>query len=502
MAITMPSSFFHQTNSTTTTAAGTTKLRDPPDSSQPTSPRHASAHHFSSRTLKSLFTTKRSPGERAASVVTSSSVFSNAGVDINEGQETQGRMRDRLTLMGTGKRRSEPQVTVRFGNGTSNDATVKQREGRATDGKAGGSRLMQGTVASRSKAANVCSDPPPATSTGTVRFPTTVSKNNEIKIVSTSSTCDSEKLASSGALAHDAVPLRKKKNSLSLFLSSSKARASVSSSPTESTKASAASDQAKGHDDTLKARVVSNPAGNKPYVDRIRGEVKRSQTIVKKRTPVERQPANAEGEVLKQPTAYPPSSPLPNVAIDDLLQPTSPSTTRFTREAPRDSLHMSRPQTTRRLSPRAQPNGSGTVSPRGESTPTTGTSTVRAQSPISVDNQPQGSRLGAGDLVGPDDGNHFVLRLAVTYLSKTILPELRSSRHDSRDRAISSNASSEVFKQRKGLIELLRPLERMERSWGIDWMLKGKEGFKVSFRMKEKERDGFRIAIADGKLLM
>jgi hypothetical protein len=486
------------------TAAGTTKLRETPDSAQPTSPRHASGHHFSGRTLRSLFTTKRPAGERAGSIVTSSSVFSNGGTlrsDSNEGQETQGRMRDRLTLMGTSKRKSEPQATVRFGNGTSNDATVKQRDGRSTDAKAGGSRLMQGTIASRSKAANVYSDPPPATSTGTVRFPTTDFKGTEIKIVSTNSTEDSENLASSVSSAHDAVPIRKKKNSLSLFLSSSKARAGVSSSASGSAKAPAATAQARSRDDTLKARVVSNPAGDRSYLDRIRGEVKRSQTTMKKRIPVERQPPNAADDVLRQPPVDTLASPRLDMAKEDSPELTVPLATRSTREAPRDP-HTSRPQPTRRLSPRNQPNGSGTNSPRVGSIPTTGTSTVRAQSPIAVDNQPQGSRLGGSDAIGPDDGNHFVLRLAVTYLSKTILPELRSSRQESRDRATSSYASTEVLKHRKGLIELLRPLERMERSWGIDWMLKGKEGFKLSSRTKEKESDGFRTAIADGKLLM
>jgi hypothetical protein len=42
----------------------------------------------------------------------------------------------------------------------------------------------------------------------------------------------------------------------------------------------------------------------------------------------------------------------------------------------------------------------------------------------------------------------------------------------------------------------------MERSWGIDWMLRGKEGFKVSSRTREKERDTFRQAIGDGSLLL
>ena len=48
--------------------------------------------------------------------------------------------------------------------------------------------------------------------------------------------------------------------------------------------------------------------------------------------------------------------------------------------------------------------------------------------------------------------------------------------------------TGERGRYRKGLIELSRPLERMERSWGIEWMLRGKEGFAVSSRTKEKEK--------------
>jgi hypothetical protein len=102
------------------------------------------------------------------------------------------------------------------------------------------------------------------------------------------------------------------------------------------------------------------------------------------------------------------------------------------------------------------------------------------------------------------EGDHFVLRLAVTYLTKTVLPEIRSSRRESHNGRNNTNQipSNPAHGYRKDLIEKLRPLERMERSWGIDWMLRGKEGFKVSSRTREKERDTFRQAIGDGSLLL
>lgn len=95
--------------------------------------------------------------------------------------------------------------------------------------------------------------------------------------------------------------------------------------------------------------------------------------------------------------------------------------------------------------------------------------------------------------------SHFMLRMAVTYLTKTIMPELRSARQTAKSSG--GQESDDHARRRKDLIERLRALERMDRAWGIDWMLKGKEGFLVSSKTREKERDALRSAVADWLLM-
>jgi hypothetical protein len=143
------------------------------------------------------------------------------------------------------------------------------------------------------------------------------------------------------------------------------------------------------------------------------------------------------------------------------------------------------------------------TSPAVTSSRTTSATASRVHSPNPSHDRPAAPRT-QNEATNGQEGDHFVLRLAVTYLTKTVLPEIRSSRRESHNGRNNTNQipSNPAHGYRKDLIEKLRPLERMERSWGIDWMLRGKEGFKVSSRTREKERDTFRQAIGDGSLLL
>jgi hypothetical protein len=508
----MPSSFFPPTN-TTATARKTGRPNDRPESPMPTSPRQPSSHHFSGKTLKSLFTTRRSPHDepRAASVVTSSSIFSAGGTirtgPTIDGKETQGRMR---TLMGTSKRKSDTPGTIKVGNvmENGNDKTVKQKEDRSRDGPPGtSSRLFQGTIASRSRAVNtrdVHINPPSAVSTGTVRFPSIIPKDAELKIVSSTSTDENDTDTSGLPHTPEIQPSRKKKNSLSFFLSPNKARASISGTGSGSMRPTSTGVHGRDPEETMKVRVVSNPAGNRSYLDRMRGDVKRSQTTVRKNENDRGKPESLSGQSTGEPQ---PTSAVDEARLDrgrpstdDPPGSTPPSTAQPSRISSR-SVQATTSTSTSFRALQSETTSVESVSLPIQSIPTTGTSTVRAQSPASIDTRPSGSRARGSGFVALDDGNHFVSRLAVTYLAKTILPELRSGRQEGRDKPNSPQAFPAIVKLKKDLIEKLRPLERMERSWGIDWMLKGKEGFKLSSRTKEKERDVLRTAISDGVLL-
>lgn len=417
----MPSSFFHHTPSVTMD-----KLHGSDDQSHPTSPRQPHANHFSGKTLRSLFTTKRSDNATRSASVATSSIFSGGGT-IRSGPSdakgtTNGRMRDKVMNMGTSRRRSDLTGTT---------SIAEARQGLpvgASNATPSGSRLMQGTVASRSRAAQSMPPPPtashPAVAQGTVRFPDRHSQPEE-RMVSPASTVDSDLKSPTSPVAP--VTTRKKKNSLSLFLSSSKARASLSSTGSVSAVPK----------ENAKTRVTSNPVAGPAHADKAKADtIKRSQTTVKK--------ASAGNSMVEK------------RVVGDVVSPTAPSS---------------------RIN---------------------STTTSRIQSP----NPPRrGSSIPGASVTTSSgyEGDHFVLRLAVTYLTKTVLPELRSSRRESNTKSVTGNTSHHY---RKDLLEKLRPLERMERSWGIDWMLRGREGFKVSSRTREKERDTFRQAIGDGSLLL
>lgn len=107
---------------------------------------------------------------------------------------------------------------------------------------------------------------------------------------------------------------------------------------------------------------------------------------------------------------------------------------------------------------------------------------------------------------------HYLLRMASTYLSKTVMPEAKvvashknthivgnQEARIAMDRTATTPAAADVL--RGHVYETIKLLERMERAWGIEWMLRGKEGFVVSESRKEKERDCFRRVVDDGVVL-
>lgn len=113
----------------------------------------------------------------------------------------------------------------------------------------------------------------------------------------------------------------------------------------------------------------------------------------------------------------------------------------------------------------------------------------------------------------PDREDHYLLRMACTYLTKTILPEVKMTGKEGgrqADPSLSSStsnsaairtASEKADALRTHVYDKIKLMERMEKAWGIEWMLRGKEGFVVSDARKERERGTFRRTIDDGVVL-
>jgi hypothetical protein len=105
----------------------------------------------------------------------------------------------------------------------------------------------------------------------------------------------------------------------------------------------------------------------------------------------------------------------------------------------------------------------------------------------------------ADAIADSDREAHYMLRMACTYLTKTILPEVKSARSPTRESPQPATTASEKANAlRRYVYEKIKLLERMERAWGIDWMLRGKDGFTISETRKEKERETFRKSVEDG----
>ena len=109
---------------------------------------------------------------------------------------------------------------------------------------------------------------------------------------------------------------------------------------------------------------------------------------------------------------------------------------------------------------------------------------------------------------------HYMLRIAVTYLVKSVLPHIiskttgrRKSEPGSAFMAQSTeNNSSNIHQEgplRSVLEERLRSLQRMERAWGSAWIARGPAGggMRLSERTRAKERRSLKDALRDGVLL-
>lgn len=108
----------------------------------------------------------------------------------------------------------------------------------------------------------------------------------------------------------------------------------------------------------------------------------------------------------------------------------------------------------------------------------------------------------ADAIADPDREAHYMLRMACTYLIKTILPEVKAARHSTRESPQPpTTASEKPDAPRRPVYDKIKLLERMERAWGIDWMLRGKDGFAISDARKEKERESFRRSVEDGVVM-
>lgn len=90
------------------------------------------------------------------------------------------------------------------------------------------------------------------------------------------------------------------------------------------------------------------------------------------------------------------------------------------------------------------------------------------------------------------DEAHYTLRLAVTYLVRTVLPDIRL-------RIRRSEPPIELY---QAISDLLQPVARMERAWGIQWMLRrSSDDLQLSERTKEKERGVLFEALQDGLVM-
>lgn len=113
----------------------------------------------------------------------------------------------------------------------------------------------------------------------------------------------------------------------------------------------------------------------------------------------------------------------------------------------------------------------------------------------------------------PDQEAHYMLRMACTYLTKTILPELNLMRRQAAPSMDTSSAytiplnlalrtaSEKADALRLHVHDRIKLIERMDKAWGIEWMLRGKDGFVISDARRQRERDTFRRAIDDGVML-
>ncbi len=110
--------------------------------------------------------------------------------------------------------------------------------------------------------------------------------------------------------------------------------------------------------------------------------------------------------------------------------------------------------------------------------------------------------------------DHYMLRIAVVYLVRTVLPHVISKTSSSQTPAGSINSTRQsivqasLFLDGRGplknvLEERLRSLQRMERAWGSAWIARGPTGgaLRLSERTALKERKAMKDALRDGVVL-
>ncbi len=160
---------------------------------------------------------------------------------------------------------------------------------------------------------------------------------------------------------------------------------------------------------------------------------------------------------------------------------------------------------------RIHPSISGTISPghHANQTLSRGISGSRSPSspPIPISRASSALSIGSGSEQSQAGEDHYTLRIACTYLSKTILPQIRALRRSSKG-GIGIGPEGKWMWYQEGSMqtqmeENLLGIERMERAWGIEWMLKrsGSDLPAWAERTKQKEADTFQNSIEDGLVL-
>ncbi|KAJ9123170.1 hypothetical protein QFC22_001363 [Naganishia vaughanmartiniae] len=277
------------------------------------------------------------------------------------------------------------------------------------------------------------------------------------------------------------VEPRKPKRSLSLFRSASKTKpvANVSGSATPGI----------GHDtrigpDTLK---IQRPTS----------------------APISRNPRPSTSTEVKTTVA-------PRVTVEDITRPAARSSPRRDNSQVQSSKTSTVSHNTdlerrgspfRSSTPRQKPTATHPKSTFPPSTPaelepserTLYSVTPDAATPVPSSRHPTPTGRDSSNDV--DREAHYLLRMASTYLAKTVMPEARVTKNKDIGNQEVQFVTDRSDVLRRHVYEKIKLLERMERAWGIEWMLRGKEGFVVSESRKEKERDCFRRVVDDGVVL-
>ncbi|KAJ9107586.1 hypothetical protein QFC21_001045 [Naganishia friedmannii] len=273
---------------------------------------------------------------------------------------------------------------------------------------------------------------------------------------------------------------RKPKRSLSLFRSASKTKpvATVSGSATPGI-----TNDARLAPDTLKShRPVSVPISqiSRPSTPEVKNVVTPISTVVgmtrlAPRSPIRRDDLRAQ------------SSKAPIAIHYTDLERRGPPLGAFTPKQRHTTTH---PKSTL---PALNQDGTRL----SERTPHSLTSEAATPVPSSRRATPTGEEAN----LDPDREAHYLLRMASTYLAKTVMPEARIIKNRDVGNQEARTVTDRTDLLRRHVYEKIKLLERMERAWGIEWMLRGKEGFAVSDLRKEKEKDCFRRVVDDGVVL-